>query len=92
MARALVDGADVIWQVKCREEDMAQRVPPLGNLLGSHTAQAVDNERRCIDDARRNVDEKAEQLKVPQSCLEPLHPTMTRQFHIYLPSLLDLRW
>mmetsp|Transcript_15387 Transcript_15387/g.47633 ORF Transcript_15387/g.47633 Transcript_15387/m.47633 type:complete len:171 (+) Transcript_15387:176-688(+) len=27
------------------------------------TTQAVDNERRCVDDARRNVDEKAEQLK-----------------------------
>jgi len=41
--------ADMAWEVKCREEDMAQR--------------ALENERRAIDDARRAVDEKAQQLK-----------------------------
>mmetsp|Transcript_10698 Transcript_10698/g.43281 ORF Transcript_10698/g.43281 Transcript_10698/m.43281 type:complete len:91 (-) Transcript_10698:874-1146(-) len=49
MAKLLVEGADIAWEVKCRQEDMMQR--------------AVDNERREIDDARRAVDEKAEQLK-----------------------------
>eukprot|EP00591_Stephanopyxis_turris_P001115 CAMPEP_0195522248 /NCGR_PEP_ID=MMETSP0794_2-20130614/20197_1 /TAXON_ID=515487 /ORGANISM="Stephanopyxis turris, Strain CCMP 815" /LENGTH=201 /DNA_ID=CAMNT_0040651955 /DNA_START=335 /DNA_END=940 /DNA_ORIENTATION=+ len=37
------------WEMKCREEDMAQR--------------ALENERRAIDDARRSVDEKSQQLK-----------------------------
>eukprot|EP00521_Asterionellopsis_glacialis_P007998 CAMPEP_0195284074 /NCGR_PEP_ID=MMETSP0707-20130614/2412_1 /TAXON_ID=33640 /ORGANISM="Asterionellopsis glacialis, Strain CCMP134" /LENGTH=291 /DNA_ID=CAMNT_0040343369 /DNA_START=142 /DNA_END=1017 /DNA_ORIENTATION=- len=41
--------ADMAWELKCREEDMAQR--------------ALENERRAIDDARRAVDEKAQQLK-----------------------------
>ncbi|CAM9785944.1 unnamed protein product [Heterosigma akashiwo] len=37
------------WEVKCREEDLRHR--------------AVENERRRIDDARRAVDEKSQQLK-----------------------------
>lgn len=49
MARTLIQGADIAWQVKCRQEDMQQR--------------AIDNERRSIDDARRSVDEKAEMLR-----------------------------
>mmetsp|Transcript_9550 Transcript_9550/g.14058 ORF Transcript_9550/g.14058 Transcript_9550/m.14058 type:complete len:207 (-) Transcript_9550:54-674(-) len=39
----------VMWETKCRQEDMQQR--------------ALENERRAIDDARRAVDEKAQQLK-----------------------------
>lgn len=49
MAKLLVESADMAWEVKCRQEDMRQR--------------AIENERRCIDDARRFVDEKGEQLK-----------------------------
>ena len=49
MTNILVQGADIAWQVKCRQEDMQQR--------------AIDNERRSIDDARRSVDEKAEMLR-----------------------------
>lgn len=49
MAKLLVEGADMAWEVKCRQEDMRQR--------------AIENERRLIDNARRDVDEKAEQLK-----------------------------
>lgn len=41
--------AEVAWQNKCRQEDLAQR--------------ELENERRAIDDARRSVDEKAQQLK-----------------------------
>jgi len=41
--------ADVSWEIKCREEDLAQR--------------RLENERRAIDDARRLVDEKASQLR-----------------------------
>ena len=37
------------WSMKCRQEDLLQR--------------SLNNERRAIDDARRFVDEKAEQLK-----------------------------
>mmetsp|Transcript_23180 Transcript_23180/g.33998 ORF Transcript_23180/g.33998 Transcript_23180/m.33998 type:complete len:211 (-) Transcript_23180:271-903(-) len=44
-----LDVADMAWEVKCREEDMQQR--------------ALENERRQVDDARRAVNEKAEQLK-----------------------------
>ena len=39
----------VMWETKCRQEDMQQR--------------ALENERRAIDDSRRAVDEKAQQLK-----------------------------
>jgi Mediator of CRAC channel activity. len=39
----------IMWETKCRQEDMQQR--------------ALENERRAIDDARRAVDEKAQQLK-----------------------------
>ena len=42
--------ADMAWEVKCREEDMKQR--------------KLENERHAIEDARRSVDEKAQQLKV----------------------------
>ena len=49
MLGAGMEVADMAWEVKCREEDMAQR--------------ALENERRAIDDARRAVDEKAQQLK-----------------------------
>jgi len=40
---------DLAWQSKCRDEDIKQR--------------AFENERRKIDDARRMVDEKSNQLK-----------------------------
>lgn len=43
------DVADVAWEINCREEDLKHR--------------AVENERRYVDDARRAVNEKAEQLK-----------------------------
>jgi len=36
-----IDMADMTWEIKCREEDMKQRV--------------LENERRAIDDARRCV-------------------------------------
>ena len=41
--------ADMAWEVKCREEDMKQR--------------AYENERRKMQDVRRAVDEKGQQLK-----------------------------
>ena len=41
--------ADIAWEMKCREEDLAYR--------------AIENERRQVDNARRAVNEKAEQLK-----------------------------
>lgn len=43
------DVADTAWEINCREEDLKYR--------------AVENERREVDDARRAVNEKAEQLK-----------------------------
>lgn len=43
------DLADMAWEAKCREEDLAYR--------------ALEQERRAIDDARRAVDEKTQQLK-----------------------------
>ena len=43
------DVADAAWEINCREEDLKYR--------------AVENERREVDDARRAVNEKAEQLK-----------------------------
>ena len=46
MTNILVQGADIAWQVKCRQEDMQQR--------------AIDNERRSIDDARRSLVEQKE--------------------------------
>jgi len=49
MFSAGMDLADMAWEVKCREEDLAHR--------------ALENERRAIDDARRSVDEKSQQLK-----------------------------
>lgn len=45
-----LDVVDIAWEVKCREEDLEYR--------------SIENERRMIDDARRAVNEKAEQLKV----------------------------
>lgn len=50
-----LDVVDIAWEVKCREEDLAYR--------------AIETERRLIDDARRAVNEKAEQLKVSQRTL-----------------------
>ena len=41
-----VEGLDLVWEMKCRDEDMRQR----------HT----ENIRREIDDARRHVDEKVD--------------------------------
>lgn len=41
--------ADVAWESNCRDEDLKYR--------------ALENERREVDDARRAVNEKAEQLK-----------------------------
>ena len=49
MLNPVLQGADIAWSVKCRQEDMRQR--------------AINNERRLIDDARRSVDVHAEQLK-----------------------------
>jgi len=49
MLNPVLQGADIAWSVKCRQEDMQQR--------------AINNERRLIDDARRSVDVHAEQLK-----------------------------
>ena len=46
---SLLFNDQVMWETKCRQEDMQQR--------------ALENERRAIDDARRAVDEKAQQLK-----------------------------
>jgi hypothetical protein len=43
------DLADMAWEAKCREEDLAYR--------------ALEQDRRAIDDARRKVDEKTQQLK-----------------------------
>jgi len=50
MLAAGLEACDVAWQAKCREEDMKQR--------------ALENERHAISDARRSVDEKAQQLQV----------------------------
>jgi calcium release-activated calcium channel protein 1 len=46
---SIIFNDQVMWETKCRQEDMQQR--------------ALENERRAIDDARRAVDEKAQQLK-----------------------------
>ncbi len=46
---SMIFNDQVMWETKCRQEDMQQR--------------ALENERRAIDDARRAVDEKAQQLK-----------------------------
>jgi hypothetical protein len=45
-----LDVADMAWEIKCREEDMQYR--------------EIERERRLVDNARRAVTEKAEQLKV----------------------------
>ena len=50
MFSAGMDMADMAWEARCREEDMKQR--------------ALENERYAIEDARRSVDEKAQQLQV----------------------------
>mmetsp|Transcript_1272 Transcript_1272/g.1945 ORF Transcript_1272/g.1945 Transcript_1272/m.1945 type:complete len:209 (+) Transcript_1272:72-698(+) len=49
MASMLFSNDQIMWETKCRQEDMQQR--------------ALENERRAIDDTRRAVDEKAQQLK-----------------------------
>jgi hypothetical protein len=46
---AIINTADMAWEMRCRDEDMRQR--------------SIDNFRREIDDTRRSVDEKAARLK-----------------------------
>lgn len=46
---AIINTADMAWEMRCRDEDMRQR--------------SIDNFRREIDDTRRSVDETAARLK-----------------------------